>query len=57
MQSGNPHHEMMICNLCSEPLTLLPIDTTTDENGKSVHPACYFDRLTRRKPVSPSVAD
>jgi len=48
---------MMICNLCNEPLTLLPTDTTTDENGKCVHPACYCDRLTRTKPVPPSVAD
>ena len=57
MLSANPHHEMMTCNLCSEPLTLLPTDTTTDENGKSVHPACYFDRLTRKKPGAPSVAE
>jgi len=57
MPFGNPHHEMMICNLCNEPLTLLPTDTTTDENGKCVHSACYCDRLTRTKPVPPSVAD
>ena len=53
MKASSAHREM-ICSLCNKPLTLLPTDTCTDEHGKPVHPLCYVERLTRKKPESPS---
>jgi hypothetical protein len=37
-----------LCALCGKPVDLT-IDLEADENGKTVHPHCYFDQLTGSK--------
>ncbi len=46
----------IVCTICGKALTLLPTDTTTDEQGQPVHPECYLQQLSRKKSVPPSAA-